>query len=300
MLTDFLNFLNQYANLVMALSSALLVFVTIIYAFFTMRMVREMKLARMADLRPYLITDVFLFDTTFHLIIKNTGKTAAHSVTFKLDKSIVNMWRRKLDEMPIFRSGVAVFAPGKQIVITLGPAHLFFGKNDVGEQQLANFTIIMEYLGFDKKTITETSVINLEEYKDTKAYPNEVAKAIANIGNVMGQGLNSIACSAERLSKLADIASPTGLDISQGSLYRIAEIMNEKAKKKIKFDLNFISLTELVELLGIELEIAEKIMEKKYGPGYFNSFDDLEGIDGMTPELLQKIKRQTFICIQRY
>jgi DNA uptake protein ComE-like DNA-binding protein len=134
----------------------------------------------------------------------------------------------------------------------------------------------------------------------TRAYPNEIVKTLTKVGEVVEKGLNSIAHSAEKLSKLEGITSPTGLDISQGTLYRLLCSLNNDAKEKIKFNLNLSTLTELVELLDIELRMAEKIVMKRYDSGYFESFEDLKNIDGMTDELLFKIQKQTFICIPNF
>jgi len=292
--------LNQYANLVMTLTSVLLVFVTAIYAFLTWRMAREMRLARIADLQPYLIIDVVRIGRIFYLIIKNKGKTPAEMVRFSLDKNVETMWKNKLDEMPIFKSGITSFSPGKEFIITLGPDTLFLGKNGEEAKYPKVFTIAVEYKYFNTTKTTASSVINLEEYMYTGAYPNEIAKTIENVGGVIGKSLDSIMQSAEKLSKLEEIASPTGLDISQSSLYRLLGTLNEETKEKIKFDLNRTTLMELVELLGIELKMAEKILEKRYGTGFFESFNDLKDIDGMTDELIDKIKRQTFICTPNF
>ena len=208
--------LNQYANLVIALTSVLLVLVTAIYALLTWRMAKEMQLTRVADLRPYLIIDVVLIGRIFHLIIKNKGKPAAQLVRFNLDKNVETMWKNKLDEMPIFKSGITFFAPGKEFIITLGPDTLFLGKNSAEAKHPKVFTIAAEYEYFDRTKTTESSVINLEEYMHTRAYPNEIAKTIESIGGVIGKGLNSIAQSAEKLSKLekrASVVSPTLLYI---------------------------------------------------------------------------------------
>jgi DNA uptake protein ComE-like DNA-binding protein len=57
---------------------------------------------------------------------------------------------------------------------------------------------------------------------------------------------------------------------------------------------------EFVELLGIDLKVAEKILERKYAIGYVRTFDDLKDIEGMTDTILDKIKKSTFICTPNY
>lgn len=296
MILDAIAFLNQYSNLIMAIMSSLLVLITFAYVVFTWRMVKEMQITREADLRPYIIVDILLSGRMFNLIIKNNGKTAAQKVRFSIDKNVETVWKRKLNELLIFREGVSFFSPGKEFVISLGPDTLFFAKDAEVTKYPKDFAIITEYTYFDKIKATETTTINLEEYLYTRPYPSELVKSIENLGSAIRAGLNSIAKSTEKMSKIEEISSPTGLDISQGTLYRIVETIRGGGEEKIRFDLNLTTLMEFVELLGIESKTAEKILEKRYSKGYFESFDDLKDIDSMTEELLDKLKRQTFIC----
>lgn len=231
----------------------------------------------------------------FHLIIKNVGRTAARKVSFKIDKNMETMWKNKMHEMPLFKTGVAFFAPGKEFIIDLGPHWLFLGKNNDELKYPKSFAITVEYCYFDNIRATESSLINLEEYFQTRAYPNEVTKVIENAGAAIGAGLSSIAKSAEKLSKLEELSSPTGLDLSQGVLYQLAELLNKDMKEKIKFDMNLASLKELVQYLGLDIGLAKNILEKRDASGYFKSFDDLKDVEGMTEVVLDEIKKQVII-----
>ncbi len=295
MLVMTIEVLNKYSNLVLALTSVLLVIITAVYAYLTWRMAKEMQLTRIADLRPYLTVDVVLVGSIFYLVIRNRGKSAAENVKLDFDKDVEVMWKKKFSEFVIFQSGITFFGPGKEYVISLGLHWTFLGEKADAEKYPKSFTISAEYKYLDNLRAKETTVINLEEFLNTRAYPNEIAKVIENIGDTAGKHLNSLARSVEKLSKLEDIVSPTGLNISQGTLYRILE-MSGAPQEKIKFALNLTTLNEFVELLSIESGMAEKILEKRYELGYFESFDDLRGIDGMTDELLGRLKKQAFIC----
>lgn len=291
---------NNYSNFAVALFTLLLVLVTIVYAVFTRQMVKEMQVTRQADLRPYLIIDSIVIGQMFYLVIKNNGKTAAEKVGFKFDKSVENIWKKKIEELPLFKEGITFFPPGKEFVVTLGPTHLFLSNKKEEIKYPLNFTIIVEYSYFDKIKTTESTVINLGEYMDTRSYPNEMVKSLETLDGTLRKGLDSIAKSAEKLSKIEAIASPSGLDISHGTVNRILEIFNENAKYKIKLNLNLATLPELVDFLEIELKTLEKILEKRYENGYFESFDELKDVEGMTDDLIEKLKKQTFICNPRF
>lgn len=288
--------LNNYSNFAVALFTLLLVLVTIVYAVFTRQMVKEMQATRQADLRPYLIIDSIVIGRMFYLVIKNNGKTAAEKVSFKFDKSVENIWKKKIEELPLFKGGMTFFPPGKEFVVTLGPTYFFLSNKKEEIKYPSNFTIIVEYSYFNKIKTTESTTIDLEEYMDTRSYPNEMVKSLETLDGTLKKGLDSIAKSAEKLSKIEAIASPSGLDISHGTVNRILEIFNENAKYKIKLNLNLATLPELVNFLEIELKTLEKILEKRYENGYFESFDELKDVEGMTDDLIEKLKKQTFIC----
>ncbi len=294
-----MDILNQYSNLIMAVMSTLLVVITLLYVVFTWRMVKEMQITREADLRPYIIIDILFVDQIFYLIIKNVGKTVAKSVSFTIDKRLENMWKNKVDEMPLFKEGVAFFPPGREFVVTLGPTWAFLSKKEEIKYPSV-FTIVAKYNYFDNIKTVEPTTINLEEYMNTSPNPDGLVKSIVNIGASISAGLNSIAKNTEKLSNIEDISSPTGIEISQGTLFRLADILKEDFKYKIRFDLNLTTLMELVELLGIDLKIAENILMKRYSHGYFRSFDDLKDIKGVTDEIINNLKKQTFICTPNF
>jgi DNA uptake protein ComE-like DNA-binding protein len=263
-------------------------------------MAKEMQMTRIADLRPYISIDVVLVGSLFYFIIRNKGKSAAESVKLKFDKDVETMWKKKFSEFVIFQSGISYFGPGKEYIISLGPPWAFLGeKADTGKHP-KSFVITTEYKYLHDYIAKETATINLDEFLNTRAYPNEIAKVVENIGDAAGKHLNSLARSVEKLSKLEDIVNPTGLAISQGTLYRIAGMINEETRDKIKFDLNLSTVMELVAFLGIELNTAEKIIEKRHGANYFESFEDLKDIDGMTDEVLDRLRKRTFISTSYY
>src|SRR4030042_3713674 len=238
MFQNTLTVLNQFSNLIIAGASVLLFVVTAIYALFTRRMVKEMQLARIDDLRPYIVVDSILIGSMFYLTIKNAGKSAAQNVTFSIDRNVETRWKNKMQEMSLFKSGIAFFAPGKEFIIDLGPHWLFLGKDNDAAKYPRTFSIIVEYYYFKKIKARESSFINLEEYLQTRAYPNEIVKAIEVAGETIEKGLSSIENSAQKLSKLEELSSPTGLDLSQGTLYRLVGQQSKEAAEKIKFDIN--------------------------------------------------------------
>ena len=288
--------LNQYANLVVAWATVTLVVVTICYAVFTRRLVKEMIKTREADLRPYIIVDTIRREQRFYLLVKNAGRTPAEEVHFTFDEVIENVWKRKIDEIPLFKNGIELLLPGKEYVIHLGPLQLFLNKDADKVKFPASFSINVEYSYFQGiKKQKEKFRINLEEYIYTEYFPDEIVKTIESLSSSIGSQLNSLARNMEKLANLEALVNPSGLEISQGTIYRILQMLNKEATGHIRLDLNLATLSELIQFLDIEPSMAEKVLMRRYSKGYFKSYEDLKGLDGMTDELLDKFQRETII-----
>ncbi len=288
--------LNQYSNLIVAGVTTILVVVTVFYVAFTRRLVKEMIKTREADLRPYIIVDTIRREQRFYLVVRNAGRSPAEKVCFTLDKIIENVWKRKLDEIPLFKNGIEILLPGKEYVIHLGPLQLFLNKDADKVKFPASFSINVEYSYFQGiKKQKEKFRINLEEYIYTEYFPNEIVKTIESLSSSIGSQLNSLARNMENLAKLEALVNPSGLEISQGTIYRILQMLNKEAKGHIRLDLNLATLSELIQFLDIEPSMAEKVLMRRYSNGYFKSYEDIKGLEGMTDELLDKFKEKTII-----
>lgn len=287
----------EFTNIIMAVMATVVAVVTIAYAMYTKRIVKEMQATREAEFRPYLIIDVVCTpELVFDLVIKNNGKTAAQKVSFKIDKDIEGRWRNRVNEMPLFKEGIAFFPPGKEFVVAIGPSWRFLGKEKDTTKHPLSFAISCKYSYFGGlKTVEESMIINLEEYMNTSFHSNEIAKSIKKLGENVEKHLNEISKSAEKLSKIEAIASPSGLDISQVTLHQISKIFDKEAKEKIKFNLNLATHYELVGFLELEPKVSEQILIQREIKGQFESFDELKGLEGITDAVVEKIKKYTFI-----
>jgi DNA uptake protein ComE-like DNA-binding protein len=99
----------------------------------------------------------------------------------------------------------------------------------------------------------------------------------------------------EKLAKLETLANPSGLEISQGAIYRILGMLNQEAKEHLRLDLNLATLSDLIQFLDIEPSMAEKVLEHRYSRGHFESYQDLKELEAMTDELLDKFQKKTII-----
>ncbi len=288
--------LNQYSNLIVAGATATLVVVTICYAVFTWRLVKETRITREADLRPYIIVDTILRRGRFHLVVKNIGRSPAENVLFSFDKSFENMFGRRIEEFSLFKNGIRLLQSGKEYVIHLGMSHLFLKNEADKEKYPSSFSIYVEYSYFQGiKKHKEEFAINLEEYANTEHFPNELVESLDSLSSSVNKQLNSLADDMEKLAKLEAMVKPSGLEVSQGTTYRILGMLNREAKEHLRLDLNLATLSELIQFLDIEPSMAEKVLEHRYSIRYFKSYEDIKGLEGMTDELLDKFQKKTII-----
>ena len=288
--------LNQYSNLIVAGTTAILVVVTICYAVFTRRLVKETIKTREIDLRPYIIVDITLRGQRFYLLIRNAGRTPAEKVYFTFDKSVENMWTRKIEEISLFKDGIEILMPGKEYVVSLGPSQLYLSKDADTVKYPARFSINVEYSYFQGiRKQKEKFIINLEEYRNTERFPDELVKTVELLSTSIDNQLRYLVKSMEKLANLEAIVKPSGLEISQGTTYRILGMLTKDAPEHIKLDLNLATLSELIQFLDIEPSMAETVLMGRYSKGYFKSFDDVKGLEGMTDELLGKFQKKTII-----
>lgn len=288
--------LNQYSNLVVAGTTAILVVVTICYAIFTRRLVKETIKTREIDLRPYIIVDTTLRGQRFYLLVRNAGRTPAEKIYFTFDKSVENMWTRKIEEISLFKDGIEILMPGKEYVVSLGPSQLYLSKDADTVKYPARFSINVEYSYFQGiRKQKEKFMINLEEYRNTERFPDELVKTLELLSTSIDNQLRYLVNSMQKLANLEAIVKPSGLEISQGTIYRMLQMLNKEAKGHVRLDLNLATLSELIQFLDIEPSMAEKVLISRDSKRYFKSYEDLKGLDGMTDELLDKFQRETII-----
>lgn len=206
------------------------------------------------------------------------------------------MWTRKIEEISLFKDGIEILMPGKEYVVSLGPSQLYLSKDADTVKYPACFSINVEYSYFQGiRKQKEKFIINLEEYRNTERFPDELVKTVELLSSSISSQLNSLAGNMEKLAKLEALVNPSGLEISQGTIYKILRMLNKEAKGHIRLDLNLATLSELIQFLDIEPSMAEKVLMRRYSEGYFKSYEDLKGLDGMTDELLDKFQRETII-----
>jgi len=161
-----------------AISTIVLVFVTIIYVRSTNRIAKEAS----EQNRPYVFLDFDLNDGSLDLAITNSGNRVAGNVGFKIMTDIVRKDGSKLSETPVLKNGVAHFPPGRTFLYAFDYARLFFdGKNNNG----MNLVYEVSYKHAGRK-FKEKFEFDLSVYKDI------LFRSFKDTGSVLEEGLRDI------------------------------------------------------------------------------------------------------------
>jgi hypothetical protein len=180
--------------------TAILTFITAIYAYLTHRMAKasEASVEAMRDqseamLRPYVTAAPFIRPNTpfLYIRVKNTGKMGAQNLRLTFDRDFFQFGEKdraekNLRTMSAFSTPIDSFPPGAELSFALGQGWVIFGENaqpDVCPTQF-NITATYEFLG---KVVEEVNRIDLRPYIGTEGEHDPVVEELERIRKVMEQ-----------------------------------------------------------------------------------------------------------------
>ncbi len=152
-------------NVAAALSNPALVVITVVYVWFTYRMLKHSQEQSFALARPYVVVDAYAHpgEDIFRLRIRNLGATAAINLRLSLDRSFYKLGQEDpehdISKYPAFTKPMPAFAPKGELIFFLG--QVFAYKCERTMPTNFNVTAVFEYGG---ETITETTVVDLNIY----------------------------------------------------------------------------------------------------------------------------------------
>jgi len=178
--------------------TAILVFVTAIYAYLTHRMsvssdaaVSEMRAQTEALNRPYIVAKPYIRPHTsiLYLKIENTGKTAANDLKLILDKDFFqfgegNNIKRNIRTMSAFALPIDSFPPGAELIFALAQGWVVFGADSNPNVTPTKFTINAAY-NYAGKSVQETNIIDLDPYHSSENANDPVVEELERIRKVI-------------------------------------------------------------------------------------------------------------------
>ncbi|QTA85715.1 AlbA family DNA-binding domain-containing protein [Desulfonema magnum] len=238
--------------------------------------------------RRSLLPQLVNFDVDFdgHLIrlkIENIGNDVAHEVKFEFPKDF--KWYR--GELPnALKNGIKFFPPGRKIIYTLGSSSSILGENSKYD---TSFDVAISYFHpFSESKVQEIVHIDFLDYFDSTVERNplvKISQSIEVLADIQTE-LNKINAS---IKKFNAISGATGIDVSLRTLKNLRHIFTGSSDFE-PIDIRYYDYNVIQEVLNIDFEMASKIYDHFH---YNPENTPLEEIEGITDELLEKIKKLT-------
>jgi hypothetical protein len=174
--------------------TAILVFVTAIYAWLTHRLavateasVEALKSQSETALRPYVTVAPFVRSHTpfLYLRISNTGRTSARNLRLTLDRDFFQWGESKqpdknLRNMTVFSTPIDSFAPGAELILALGQGWVIFGQDAKPEITPSQFSVTAAYEFFGK-SVEELNQLDLRPFSGTEGERDPIVEELERI-----------------------------------------------------------------------------------------------------------------------
>ena len=177
-----IDWLNSNSGAVNAVLAAILVVITGVYAYLTRRQVLESKELREMTIRPALVVTAEIDETHINLInfrVENIGGGAARNIRLRTSREFMRGNNRSLNELGLFKRGIPLLSPGRNIETFLGSAFKLLQQEPL--------EVTAEYEDATGRKIEETFLVDFAAFE--------------NLSRVGEAPLHTIAKSIEKLQK---------------------------------------------------------------------------------------------------
>jgi hypothetical protein len=181
--------------MVIEILTAILVFITAIYAYLTHRMaksseasVEAMRNQSEASLRPYITVAPFIRAHTpmLYLRVKNTGITGAQNVRLSIDRDFYKFARPdgNLRALSAFTTPIDSLSPGAELIFGLAQGWVLFGEKSQPDICPTQFNVTSEYEFFGK-TVQEVTQVDLRPYLGSEGERDPIVEELERIRKVL-------------------------------------------------------------------------------------------------------------------
>ncbi len=178
--------------------TAILVFITAIYAYLTHRMAKSaeesvdaMNQQTMALSRPYVSIQPFIRPHTpiLYLRIKNSGRTAAMNLELSIDRDFyqfgeINQANKNLKNLSAFTVPIDSFPPEMELLFALGQGWVLFGKEVNTSAMPTQFAVTAKY-AFSGVVVSEITHIDLRPYLGSEGERDPLVEEVEKVRKVL-------------------------------------------------------------------------------------------------------------------
>ena len=217
------------------------------------------------------------------LYVGNIGEQTAEDVAFDLPAP-VRAWAEK-ENARLFINGVKYFPPGRTFHFRLGHMPALVRES---EDSLSQFDIGVTYKHPNvEQRVTEVFHIDLMDFWGSYSVVSETHELGKEIKEAAQKLTDEIQKLNFRLERFNPLAGPTGLTLSVSSVRNLKHVLNadEDLEKLNPVNLGY---DVFMEVLGVDTETAYRLSDFFYQENRSEGLDEIEGI---TPEIIERIKK---------
>ena len=240
--------------------------------------------SRNHTVRPLINIDIEEHTFLVYLVIENIGEAVAENVRFNFTPEPT--WPANIETVPILKDGIRFFPPKRKFYIRYHP---FFQVLNETSDIVSTFDVTAEYFNPEiKKRISDPPFhIDLREFLHTSNPKPIMYWQDEKIEKALKELTRETKRVGDILNKFSTLGGATGLDLSITTLRNIQRILNQQD------DLEKISPycdgSVFEEVLGIDVHLAYRISD--FFRWYQNSEKSIMDIEGITEEIVEKLKR---------
>jgi len=174
--------------------TAILVFITAIYAYLTYRMAKSteesvdaMNEQTMALSRPYVSIQPFIrpHTTILYLRIKNSGRTAAMNLELSIDRDFyqfaeTHQANKNLKSLSAFTTPIDSLPPEMQLLFALGQGSVLFDDEAIKSATPTQFSVTAKY-AFSGIKVSETTHIDLRPYLGSESERDPLVEEVEKL-----------------------------------------------------------------------------------------------------------------------
>ncbi|MXX38124.1 MAG: ATP-binding protein [Gemmatimonadetes bacterium] len=218
-----------------------------------------------------------------HFSITNIGSVATENVKLTFDP--MPSWPGDVENAPLLKNGITSFPPGRNYLLRY---HSFPQILDNNSPIVSCFDVEATYYNSQVDSmVTDRFHIDLRDFLYTSSPSSPMYEQAGKIEQAIKDLTKEVEKEGRSLDRLTSIAGATGLDLSITTLRNLRHVL-AGGNEMEKINPRGLDYRVFREVLGIDVQLAARLAD------FFWRDDeeaDLRQIEGVTDELLEKIRK---------
>ena len=239
--------------------------------------------ARRALLEPLLSVDVEIHrGILVQIVVANTSDLPAHDVSFAFDPPLP--WRDRSELPPLLKNGTKYLPPKRQYHFLY---ESYIELMAEGSKKPKAFTVTATYRHpLADKPVDEVFHFDLMDYLNSSVVEPEAAQAAKEVAKVIEKLTTTIERLRSHVEGISSVAGATGLTLSIPTIQNLQSIASGQFAHPHP-DRRHWTPDAFREALGVDRAMAMRL----YQATHHEDLSSLETIEGMTPDLAERVKR---------